>query len=101
MNFEKDENFSQNMRQLVLLLKKILKNLPTNHETLSQLAPLLKDTGINLNLYFFTFLPLAPEDMDELEDFYDPFWHEGKAEDLSGELNQDDLEFLRRNGIRF
>ena len=96
----KEEDFNQNMHQLVCLLKKILKNLPLQ-DSMPQLPSLLKESGINVNLCFFTFLPISPEDLDDLEDLYDPLWHEERAEDSGRELSADDREFLRRNGIRF
>ena len=101
MNPEKDKEFDQNMNQLVRLLKKILKNLPSQG-SLPQFSPSDKDSNVHLNL-FFTFFPMAPEEFEEFEDLYDPgSFHEDKgAEDLSSELSPSDLEFLRVHGIRF
>ena len=98
MNPDKDREFDQSMSQLLTLLKKLLKNIPKSGPfTASD-----KDQAVNLNL-FFTFFPIAPEEMDELEEIYEHyFFQEDKAsEELSNDLNQSDLEFLKRNGIQF
>ena len=103
MNPERDREFDQNMNQLIWLLKKILKTIPTHPQgDFPHFASPSKDGNIQLNLCFFTFLPIGPEDMDELEEIYDQyFFQDEKGEDLSGELNAADRDFLRRNGIRF
>ena len=100
MNFNGD--FEKNMNQLVRLLKKILKNAPSK-ESLAQLPAFFKDSGFNLNLCFFTFIPMLPEELDEFEELAESafFREEKRTEELSGELSADDLEFLRRHGIRF
>lgn len=98
-----DGEFDQNMEQLIQLLKKILtKHLP-QHEGLDW-AGHHKDHGINFNICFFTFLADSMELLDELEDFgsHELSPEEGVGEqDLAGRLNSSDLEFLRKNGIRF
>lgn len=98
MNPDKDREFDQSMSQLLTLLKKLLKNVPKNGPFTSQ----DKDQPVNLNL-FFTFFPVAPEELDELEEIYDNyFFQDDKTpEDLTTELNQSDLDFLKRNGIQF
>ncbi len=106
MNPERDKEFDQNLNQLLGLLKKMLKNLPmpgglSSASSHSPLPSPGKD-GINLNLCFFTFLPLAPEDFDELDEIYDQHLAEEKySEEIPLDLNPADLDFLRRNGIRF
>ena len=54
---------------------------------------------------FFTFLPIGPEDLDEIDGIYDQYLaEEERAENkpsLSADLNASDREFLRRHGIRF
>ena len=104
MNPEKDKEFDQNMNQLVWLLKKILKNVPgmAGQGPMPQMPFQGKgDQGVNLNLFFFTFLPMAPEEFDELEEIYDQYFFNEDKEDLSSEISPADLDFLRRNGIRF
>ena len=65
MNFYGD--FDQNMKQLIHLLKKILTS-PIAQAQFPDLQSLFKDQGVNLNLCFFTFLPISPEELDEFED---------------------------------
>lgn len=103
MNFDKDKEFDQNMNQLFRLLKKMIKNIPSKGQLPSSVLPQLgKDSNINLNLCFFTFLPLSAEELDELGDLYEQyFFNDEKHEDLSDELSPADLDFLRRNGMRF
>lgn len=99
MNPERDREFDQSMNQLLGLLKKMLKNIPLQGP--SSQSNLGKDSGINVNLCFFTFLPLAPEEFDELEEVYDHFLFQDEKEDFNSDLSPADIEFLRSNGIRF
>ena len=98
MNPDKDREFDQSMSQLLTLLKKLLKNVPKGGTFTSP----DKDQAVNLNL-FFTFFPITPEEMDELEEIYEHyFFQEDKnQEEFSSDLNQSDLDFLKRNGIQF
>ena len=100
MNPDKDREFDQSMSQLLTLLKKLLKNIPKSGPFSAPSSD--KDQAVNLNL-FFTFFPLAAEELDELEEIYDHyFFQENKtSEDLSSDLNQSDLDFLKRHGIQF
>lgn len=111
MNFDNGKDFDQNMNQLIHLLKKIIKNIPNGK---MPQGPFGKDffgkdkdsSSINVNFCFFNFLPLTEEDLEEMEDMMDQFFTEeqprgDRARDLSSELNASDLEFLKRNGIRF
>ena len=102
MGSDREGEFEKNMGQLLKLLKKIL----TSHPQVGQMPELqsfLKGQGINLNLCFFTFLPMGPEDLDELEEIYDRYFTDGEKrhEDWSTDLSTSDIDFLRRNGIRF
>ena len=94
-------DFENNMNQLIHLLKKILTSRPPHGQW--DLASLLKGQGINLNLCFFTFLPVTEEEMDEIEEIYEQylFDEENGPEALDPELSPADLDFLRRNGIQF
>lgn len=101
MNHDKDRNFEQNMNQLISLLKKMLKNLPSQDQ-MSQASSFLKESGINLNLCFFTFLPVDAEELEEFEEIYDQFlYQDERHEEFSRELSSEDLDFLRRHGISF
>ena len=98
-----DKDFGNNINQLIQLLKKILTSHPPQQGHLPELESLLKGQGINLNLCFFTFLPISEEELDELEEIYEHylFDEEKRPEELTTDLNPSDLDFLRRNGIRF
>ncbi len=101
MNPEKDREFDQNMNQLIGLLKKLLKNIPQGGPFQSFSGD--KDSSVNFNICFFTFLPMSADELDEFEEIYDQylFQDDKNAEELSAELNQSDMDFLRRHGIRF
>ena len=100
MNPEKDREFDHTLTQLIGLLKKLLKNIPQGGSFPSLSAE--KEGTVNLNL-FLTFLPLAPEEMDEFEEIYEQYFfqEDRPVEELSSELNPSDMDFLRRHGIRF
>lgn len=102
MNPEKDREFDRHMIQLVRLLKKILKNIPSQGPY-SSLPFQSKESNINLNVCFFTFLPLTPEEWEEWEEIYDTYasQEEKLDEELSTDLSTADKDFLRKNGIRF
>ncbi len=102
MNPEKDKEFDRNMSQLIRLLNKILKNLPSQGPYAS-LPFQGKEPHINLNFCFFTFLPLTPEALEEWEEIYDSYgFQDGKSDgEISIDLSPADIDFLRKNGIRF
>ena len=97
-----DKNFDQNMLHLVELLRKIISQIPTR-SSLETPKFHSKDSNITMNFCFFNFLPMSPEDMDELEEIYDSFMRESEDSgfEMKSELTSADLEFLRRNGIRY
>lgn len=102
MSPDSGKDFDQNMNQLVHLLKKIIKGLPfgSNPQTYPSKD---KSEGININFCFFNFLPITDEEIEEMDAIYDQFLaqEEGKAAEFNPELNPSDMDFLRRNGIRF
>ena len=101
MNLEGE--FNQNVKQLMELLKKILsQSFPASMHP--EWPDILKNKEINLNVCFFN---IFPPDGDEFEDWLD---QEGESvsEDSSARpadwaenLNSSDLDFLKKNGIRF
>lgn len=99
MNFDPGKEFDQHMTQLVQLLKKIIKHIP-----LGAMPPVsgkeMKDNGVNINFCFFNFLPMTEEEMEEIDEMLDQFGAE-EERGLSSGLNSADMEFLKRNGIRF
>lgn len=102
MKSDRDREFEQNMSQLLQLLKKILSN-PVSQGKLSELPSFLSNQGLNLNLFFLTFLPMSADELDELEEIYEHFMfdEELKSEDLTTDLNSGDIDFLKRHGIKF
>ena len=100
MNPEKNREFENNMNQLMRVLKKLLKNLP-GQPPFPPFQGKSPEGGVNLNLCFFTFLPMSPEDYEAFEEAYEQSLHEERADDFVPELTPSDVEFLRRNGIRF
>ena len=102
MKSDREREFEQNMKQLVQLLKKIIISQPSQEKTQGP-GSLTNEKGLNINLCFFTFLPINAEELDELEEIYEQFLfdEDKKVEDLTTDLNSSDEEFLRRNGIRF
>ncbi len=104
MSPDSGKDFDRNMNQLVRLLKKIIKNLPFG-QIPQQQYPFSKDkeSGININFCFFNFLPMTEEEMEEMDAIYDQFLteEEEKATDFSPDLSPSDMDFLRRNGLRF
>ena len=100
MSSDKDREFESNMNQLVHLLKKILKHLP-GQSPFSQFKA-KPGEGLNLNVCFFNFLPLSPEEFEAFQDACEhEILHEDWNEEFTRELSVSDIEFLRRNGIRF
>ena len=97
------------IKKLLTLLKKILKNHPQGSDQLSKFLDHKADPtkSLNLNLCFFTFIPMSPEELMEFEEMYEDYLNEvedsGRREEtkLEFKLNTDDLDFLRKNGIRF
>ncbi len=100
--------FSRNMQKLMILLGKILKS--QKDQVGSDFSEIFNSKkNINLNLCIFTFLPMAPEDMDDLEDMFEDLYVSGEGgagsaagdADLKFELDAKDVDFLKRNGIKF
>lgn len=97
-----DADFNQDMKKFIQMLKKLLKNHPVQDKIRDpQESP--NSSDINMNIFIFPLIPLTPEEMDELEEVYDPygFDEDKNVEELSANLTESDLDFLRRYGIRF
>ncbi len=101
----KRDEFERQFRQLLNLLKKMLKNHP-GEPHLSRLIEQVDSGQINLNLCIFNMMPLTPEEMDELEDAFMGARQE-EAEEVDEKRvseeefgwNSNDVEFLRRYGM--
>ncbi len=104
MSFDKE--FEQNMKQLMHLLKKIMRQYPMDGKSPAEMMKFLKDMkdkSPDVNIFFLNMSPLSPEEFDELEEIFE----EGavgeylKSGELTCELNDDDQLFLKKHGIRF
>ena len=99
------DNLESDIRKLLALLKKIIKNHPQGSD---QISKFMDQKSFDLNLCFLTFVPMTPEDLMEFEELYEEYV-KGSQESLLGEegakveykLSQADLDFLTKNGIRF
>ncbi|MCM8775749.1 MAG: hypothetical protein NC930_05305 [Candidatus Omnitrophica bacterium] len=105
MDFEND--FEKNMKQLVKLLRKIMAHQFPDVPPAKQKS-YFEDSATQFNLFILNFLPLLPEDFDELEEYLgdallekEDWGHKEGSSDLKNQLSRSDLEFLRRHGIRF
>ena len=97
-NFQSGEEFERNMKKLVHILKKILKQYKIDGQDLD----IFDKKSMNVNLCFFTFLPVGQEDFEEMEAAFEEYLdRKEKGEDLRFELNHRDIDFLRKNGIKF
>ena len=99
------DNLEGDIRKLLALLKKILKNHPQGSD---QIAKFLDQKSIDLNLCFLTIFPVLPEDLEEFEEMYREITSHSEdsmfgREDAKVEckLNPEDIDFLKKNGIRF
>ena len=101
----KRDEFDKDMVQLLNLLKKILKSHPQSAQFSNLLSPKQIDK-INLNLCFFNFLGMSPEDLEEFEEAYSEFLEQDStanahAEPVDFGWNQNDIDFLKRHGMSF
>ena len=99
----KRDEFDKSMVQLMNLLKKIMKHYPKGAQLPNFLDPKEMDK-VNLNICFFNFIPMSPEDMEEFEEAYAELLEqsdESEAETLELEWNDSDLDFLKRHGMTF
>ncbi|OGX04901.1 MAG: hypothetical protein A3G87_04605 [Omnitrophica bacterium RIFCSPLOWO2_12_FULL_50_11] len=102
---EYGNHFDPDIEKLLQLLGKILKKHPKGSE---QLAKMMKQNGISLNLCFLTLAPMTNEEMDELNEMYETYMnrsHEAQSPEegdaLEFGLTREDRDFLKRNGIQF
>ena len=101
------DDMESDIRKLLGLLKKILRNHPHGSE---EVAKFLDQKSFNLNLCFLTFAPMSPEDLAEFEDLYEE-WMVRSEEGVDSllargdakvefKLDSEDLDFLKKNGIK-
>lgn len=105
MSRDHRENLEEDIRKLLVLLKKIMRNHPHGSE---QFAKLLDQKSFDLNLCFLMFAPMVPEDLAAFQDMYQDFLNDSDepscksdSPKLEFKLSRTDLEFLKKNGIRF
>ena len=98
------DNIDGDIRKLLALLKKILKSHPQGSE---QISKFMDQKSFDINLCFFTFIPMTPEDLLEFEDAYQEFLGHyedscpSRREQPKFEWNTDDVDFLKKHGIQF
>jgi hypothetical protein len=101
------DDMNSDVRKLLNLLKKILRNHPNGSE---EAVKFLDQKSFNLNLCFLTFMPMSPEDMAEFEDLYEEWMIRSEEGDLASrrregkidfKLSSEDVDFLKRHGIKF
>lgn len=101
-------DMESDIRKLLNLLKRILKNHPQGSE---EVAKFMEQKSFNLNLCFLTFVPMSSEDLAEFEDLYEEWMvrseegsdslHAQGDTKVEFKLNSEDMDFLKKNGIKF
>lgn len=101
MEFE--PNFDQNLKQLIQMLKRILSSHFSKDKFQGHWIPFKDPKDYSLNFFVFNFFAPPPEDLEEEDEFTeeDTDVKIKDSSDFSCHLTADDLEFLRRHGIRF
>lgn len=98
----KDPNeYGKDIHDLLRILKKILKSQKQGPVDLSSV---IGDKNVNLNLCFFTFLPLTEEELEEFESELGQYLEDGGvpvAKELKFEITKKDLDFLKQHGLKF
>ena len=99
------DNLEADIRKLLALLKKIMKSHPQGSD---QMAKFFDQKSFDVNLCFLTLFPMLPEDLSEFEEMYqdlmsrsDESRPRGDEKKIEFKLSPDDLDFLKKNGIRF
>jgi len=99
------DNLEGDIRKLLALLKKILMSHPQGSD---HIAKFLDQKSLDLNLCFLTIFPMIPEDMAEFEEMYREIMSQSddsvsqlKDVRIEFKLNPEDVDFLKKNGIRF
>jgi len=104
------DDIAKNIKRLLALLKKMMAQEGASSNMMQgqvppELQQMLKNQkNVNLNLCVFAFLPIHPEELEELEDeFLEGLDADGAAEkdQLSEEITESDVDFLKQNGIKY
>ncbi|MCB9800287.1 MAG: hypothetical protein H6757_05975 [Candidatus Omnitrophica bacterium] len=104
MSQEPEKEFEKNMAQLLKLLKKLMASSFKNEGPVKDFPMGTKTgQGININFCFLSFFPMSPEELDDLEDLYEQYLsqEDKTGGEFSSDLTDSDLDFLKKNGIRF
>jgi hypothetical protein len=98
-------NMDPDFEKLLQLLKKILRKHP---QTAEQIAKLGSNKGFNLNICFLTFLPMTPDELEELSEMYEEQLRKTEEShaatgdaDMEFRLTNEDMDFLKKNGLEF
>jgi len=98
-NFGNQEEFDRNIKGLIGMLHKILKSHKLDGQ---DLGSMLDKKNVNLNLCFFTFMPVGHDDLEDMESIFEEYLGREEArEKLNFELNSTDIDFLKQNGMKF
>jgi len=101
-----DQEFEQNMKQLMRLLKKIVGQYPMDGKSPGEMMEFLKgmkDKSPDVNFFFLNMSPLSPEEFDEMEELCEggAMGEYHRSGELKCELNEEDQVFLKQHGICF
>jgi hypothetical protein len=103
MNYNEYNEMDGDLSKLVQLLKKILKSHPAGPE----LSKMMDQKSFNLNLCFLTIMAAGSDELEGLSDEYFYVDEPGsgsqkkKGPKLEFKLTQNDVKFLKENGLRF
>lgn len=101
MSFENE--YHQDMKQLIQLLRKIIKN-HTSKDPFKDAQQNPSRDAMQFNFFIFPLMAMTPEDMDEFEEILEQYFPEEGQDgtgDLRYELEPGDMDFLRKHGIKF
>ncbi len=92
--------------KLIALLKKLMKNHPQAADILNLVQ---QKKPFNLNVCFLTIVPMVPEELEEMQHLCEEYMSHideievplHKRAQLEFKLSRDDMDFLKKHGIRF
>lgn len=101
----KRDEFERNMTQLLKILKKMLKSHHTEDSPIGNLFDPKNLEKTILNICFFNFVPVSPETLSELHEAFESSEdaEDSELQEVEGVefgWNEDDIDFLKGNGIR-
>ena len=101
-----EDEFEQNMKQLMSLLKKIMTQYPAEGKNPGEIMKFIKDIkdkSPDVNIFFLNMAPISPEEFSEMEELFESgaMSEHFRSGELKCELNDEDQAFLKQHGIRF